>query len=384
MIDFTFYNPTRIVFGRGVEEQAGAYAAQYGKKVLLHYGGGSIHKTGVYDRVTASLKASSLEVVELGGAQPNPRLSLVQEGIRLCREEQIDLVLAVGGGSAIDSAKAIAAGVLYSGDIWDCFLKKDHITNILPLGVVLTFPASGSEMSSSCVITNEDGWFKRGCKSDHFYPKFSLTNPELYYTLPPYQIACGCVDIMSHLMERYFTTISHVDASDRMIEGLLRTMLYYAPMALQQPDNYDVWSQIGWAGSLAHNNLLDRGRIGDWASHRIEHELGGIYDIAHGAGLAIVTPAWMRYVYQKHLNRFVQFAVRVMDVDMPYENQDAIALEGIRRLERFFEEIGMPTRLSHADIGADRLREMADKSGPQGHLEPLSPDDIFQILTAAL
>lgn len=386
MKDFTYYNPTRIVFGRGAETRAGEFAAGYGKKVLLHYGGGSIKGNGIYDRVMASLGEAGLSVVELGGVQPNPRYSLVQEGIALCRREGVELVLAVGGGSTIDSAKAIAAGACYTGeDFWQCFSGKPvTLADALPVGTVLTIPAAGSEASSDSVITNEDGWFKRSLKSEKIFPRFSLVNPELYYTLPPYQTACGSADIMSHLMEQYFTSVPNVDATDRMIEALLRTVLHCAPKALAQPQNYDVWAEISWAGTLAQSSLLGKGRIGDWASHRIEHELGGLYDIAHGAGLAIVTPAWMRFVYQKHLPRFVQFATRVMDVDLAAEHQEAIALEGIARLENFFRSLGLPVRLSQAGIGGDRLREMAEKARSVGSLETLGPDEIEAILQAAL
>lgn len=383
--NFVFFNPTRILFGAGMEEETGRQAALWGKKALLHYGGGSIMKNGVYQKVTQSLREHGVSWVELGGVQPNPRLSLVREGIDLCRAQGVDLVLAVGGGSVIDSSKAIAAGVCYPGDIWACYIDPSKtVTQALPVGVVLTIPAAGSESSSGSVITNEDGWLKRPCEGEALYPRFAIINPETNYTLPPYQTACGCADIMAHLMERYFTSVVNVDASDRMIEGLLRTMLYYGPMALREPDNYDVRAEINWAGTLAHNNLLDRGRIGDWASHNIEHELSGIYDIAHGAGLAIVFPAWMRYVYQNHLDRFVQFAVRVMGVDLAFSQREEIAREGIDRLERFFQRMGLPTRLKEGGIGDDRLQEMAEKAHSVGNLEQLNCEDIYKILKSAL
>jgi len=387
MIDFVYHNPTSIVFGRGAEKNTGEFAARYGKKILLHYGGGSIKRNGVYDKIVTSLREHGLDFVELGGVQPNPRLSMVYEGIALCKQEQVDLVLAVGGGSAIDSAKAIAAGVCYDGDVWDFFATPDgpdKIKRRLALGSVLTIPAAGSESSISCVITNEDGWYKRGVNTDVIRPDFAIINPETNYTLPPYQTACGCADIMAHLMERYFTQVRDVDYSDRLIEASLRTMLNFAPLALKDPDDYDIRAEINWVGTLAHNTLLDRGRISDWGSHMIEHEISGIYDIAHGAGLSIVFPAWMRYVNAHHKSRFVQFAVRVMDVDMSYDNEDRIIQEGIDRLERFFLSLGLPTRLGDADIGSDHLREMADKCKPCGNLVKLDCDDVYEILKLAL
>jgi len=385
MNNFICHNPTRIIFGKGMESETGAQAALLGKKALLHYGGGSIKKNGVYDKVTASLKEAGVSFVEMGGVQPNPRLSLVREGIALCKKEGIDMILAVGGGSVIDSAKAIASGVLCGGDIWEYFTDATKvIERALPIGVVLTIPAAGSESSSSCVITNEDGWYKRGCGSTAFIPRFAVINPETNFTLPPFQTACGCVDIMAHLMERYFTKVENVDLSDRLIEASLRTMLNFAPRAIRNPLDYDVRAEINWTGTLAHNNLLDRGRIGDWGSHQIEHELSAIYDIAHGAGLAVVFPAWMRYAYKNHKSRFVQFAVRVMDVDLSFDNQDRIIEEGIRRLESFFQSLGLATRLSQLDIGDDRLREMADKCRSAGNVLKLTPDDVYEIYKLAL
>jgi len=387
MRDFTYYNPTRIIFGRGAEEKTGRYAAQHGKKALLHYGGGSMKKNGVYDKVVESLRVAGVSFVELGGVRPNPRLSLVREGIALCKREKADLVLAVGGGSAIDSAKAIAVGAMSEKDIWYYYEDRAHakeITGTLPVGVVLTIPAAGSESSINSVITNEQGWYKRGLNSEALIPRFAMVNPESNYTLPAYQTACGCADIFAHLLERYFTTVEHVDLSDRLIEAAMRTVLNYAPLAQKHPQDYDIRAEINWTGTIAHNSLLDRGRIGDWGSHAIEHELSGVYDIAHGAGLAIVLPAWMRYVWDRMPNRFMQFAVRVMDVDLSFNAPDLAVGEGIDRLERFFRSIGLPTRLSEANIADDRLREMADKAGPVGNSIPLQPDDILEIYKLAL
>lgn len=386
MNDFVFQCPTKIIFGKGVESRVGEEARGYGKKVLLHYGGGSIKRTGLYDRVVKSLKDAGLEVLELSGVKPNPRLSMVKEGIRICRENDIDLVLAVGGGSAIDSSKAIALGVPYDGDVWDFFTFKAQPEKVLPLGVVLTLPATGSEASNSCVITNEDGWYKRGFNNDLNRPKFAVMDPELTFTLPPFQTACGAADIMAHVMERYFTNTPHVDLTDRLCEATLRTVIRNAPIALSEPENYDARAEIMWSGTIAHNGLLGTGRQEDWASHRIEHELSGIYDVTHGAGLAVVIPAWMKYVYKLNVNRFVQYANRVWDVEIEIENPERTALEGIDRLQKFYKSIGLPITLRDLNITDDRFAEMAEKCtkyGPVGGLKRIYKDDVVNILKLA-
>lgn len=390
MINFNFYNPARIVFGKGRELEAGTLVKKYGgKKVLFHYGGGSIKKTGLYDKVIKVLKEEGIAFAELGGVVPNPRLSLVREGIKLCKEQNIDFILAVGGGSVIDSAKAIAAGVFADHDVWDFYTKKAMAPQkALPIGVILTIPAAGSETSSGSVITNDENWLKRSMGSEVLIPKFAILNPELTYSLPAYQTACGASDIMAHLMERYFTNVTHVDYTDRLIEASLRTVLNFAPKVLEEPDNYDARAEMMWVGTIAHNNLLSTGRIGDWGSHDIEHELSGAYDIAHGAGLSIIFPAWMKYVYKENPGRFVQFAVRVFDVDLAFENQEEIILEGIRRLESFYKRIGLPTRLKDVNIGEERLREMADKAmigrDTFGNFKNLTSEDIYNIYRLAL
>lgn len=390
MINFEFYNPARILFGKGREMEAGKLIKKYGgKKVLLHYGGGSIKKTGLYDKVIKILAEEGIEYVELGGVVPNPRLSLVREGIKLCQEQDVDFILAVGGGSVIDSAKAIAAGIFVSHDVWDFYTKKANAPDkALPIGVILTIPAAGSETSSGTVITNDENGLKRSMGSEVLIPKFAILNPELTYTLPPYQTACGASDIIAHLMERYFTNVTHVDFTDRLIEASIRTVLNFAPKVLKEPDNYDARAEVMWAGTIAHNNLLSTGRIGDWGSHDIEHELSGAYDIAHGAGLSIIFPAWMKYVYKENPERFVQFAVRVFDVDLPFEDKEAIILEGIDRLERFYKRMGLPTRLSDVNIGEERLREMAQKAmiGREtfGNFKNLTSEDIYNIYKLAL
>ena len=384
MNHFSFSSPTEIIFGRGTETQLGQQAKKYGTRALLVYGGGSIKKTGLYDKVVSSLQAAQMEFCELGGVQPNPRLSLVREGIALCQKNGLDIVLAVGGGSAIDTAKAIAMGVAEDGDVWDFYIGKRVAEKALPVGVLLTIPAAGSEASVGSVITNEDGWLKRPCDNPILRPKFALMNPELTYTLPSYQTACGAADILAHMLERYFTNVPHVDLTDRMLEGAISNILEYAPMALAEPENYDYRAEIMLTGYVAHNNSLDMGRIGDWASHNIEHELSAIYDIAHGAGLAIVFPAWMKYVYQVNIDKFVQLFTRVFGVSMNLNDKELIVREGIARLEAWFRRMGLPTRLSEAGIPADRIDEMAEKAHQVGNFKVLNREDIAQVLTLAL
>lgn len=389
MVNFDFISPTKIIFGEGTENRVGEETLKYGKKVLLHYGGGSIKKTGLYDKVTQSLKQAGVDFIELPGVKPNPRLSLVKEGIRICRENNIDFILAVGGGSAIDSSKAIGIGVPYEGDVWDFYSGKVQPYETLPVGVVLTIAASGSEASRSSVITNEDGWYKRGLNVDITRPKFAIMNPALTYTLPPYQTASGVVDIMAHIMERYFTNTPDVELTDRLCEAALKTVINNALVVMREPCNYNARAEIMWAGTLAHNDLLGTGRVGDWASHQIDHELSAAYDIAHGAGLAIIFPAWMEYVYKHNISRFAQFAVRVWDVEYSFNSPEKTALEGIKRMRSFFENIGLPTTLKGAGIPGDRLKEMAAKcrmmnGDTLGQLVKLTRDDVLNILKLAL
>lgn len=362
MDNFVFQLPTKILFGRGMEKDVGAEVALYSKKALLHFGGSSAEKSGLLTRVRSSLKAAGVEWVELGGVKANPVLSLVHVGIELCRKERIGFVLAVGGGSVIDSAKAIAAGFYYNGDVWDFYTGAAPAPEkALPVGTVLTIPAAGSESSCGSVITNEDGALKRAVNADCLYPRVSVLNPELAFTLPVNQVANGVADIMAHLMERYFTNVENVEFSDRLIEATLRTVIAAAPRLFANKNDYDAWAEVMWAGSIAHNNLLDRGRIGDWASHDIEHELSGIYDIAHGSGLAIIFPAWMKYNLSHDLARFAQYAVRVWGVEPDFFNVERVAAEGIARLENFWKGLGLPVRLADLGLGLDRAAEMATK-----------------------
>lgn len=389
MDNFRFLCATEVIFGKDSENQVGTYTKQYANRVLLHYGGGSIKRTGLYDRVMKSLKEADIEVFELGGVQPNPRLGLVKEGIELCRREEIEFILAVGGGSVIDSAKAIALGVCYDGDVWDFFSGKALPEETLGVGVVLTLPAAGSETSISTVITNEDGWYKRGLNHELNRPLFAIMNPELTYTLPPEQTANGVADMMAHIMERYFTTTKDVDLTDRLCEATLKTIIRNARIVKDNPLDYAARAELMLAGSLAHNGLLSVGRVGDWSSHQIEHELSAIYDVAHGAGLAVIYPAWMKYVYKNDLPRFAQFAHRVWNVELNLENLEETALEGIRQLELFFKEIGLPTTLTELGIDDQRLEEMANKckmtnGDSLGVVMKLTPKDVLNIYKLAL
>jgi alcohol dehydrogenase len=386
--NFIFQNPTKIIFGRGTENQVGQEITRYGKKVLLHYGGGSIKKSGLYDRVMASLKNAGIKYIELSGVKPNPRLGLVNQGIQICREKGIEFILAIGGGSVIDSAKAIAMGVPYQGNVWDFFTGKATLQEALPVGAILTIPAAGSEASTASVITNEDGWYKRGFNSEIIYPKFSILNPELTFTLPKNQVACGGSDIMAHVMERYFTNTLQVELMDRLCESTLKTMIHNIPIVLDEPTNYDARAEFMWAGTVAHNNLLNTGRIGDWGSHDIEHELSAIYDVSHGAGLSVVFPAWMKYVYRHDVTRFAQYAVRVWNVDYSFWAPEQTVLEGIRRLENFYHSIGLPTTLKDLGINDERLAEMADKCTnfdklKIGNFVKLGRADVLNILKLA-
>ena len=353
MNNFTFYAPTLFAFGAGEERNTGALVRRFGgTKVLLVYGGGSVKRNGAYDAVTASLKEAGIPWVELSGIQPNPRSGKVYEGIELVRKEQIDFLLALGGGSVIDTAKAIGFSVGYDGDFWDIFLKKAPIESCLPIGVVLTIAAAGSEGSDSCVITHEDGNKKWGCpKTDLIRPKFAVMNPHFSTSLPPYQIASGAVDMMAHIFERYFTHTPDVVLTDHLCEALLKTILTAAPKALANPDDYAAQADLMWAGMLAHNDSCGTGRVQDWASHQIEHELSAFYDCAHGAGLAVVLPAWMTFVMNQDIARFARFAVNVMGCERNEAYPEETAREGIARLKEFFRHLNMPVTLE--EIGAD-------------------------------
>lgn len=391
MLNFDFYSPARILFGRDTEKQIGELLKPHARKVLLHYGGGSIKRSGLYDTVTASLKENGVEFVELGGVVPNPRLSLVHEGIALCRKENVDLILAVGGGSAIDSAKAIAMGVYYDGDVWEIYEEGKAIEKALPVATILTIPAAGSEASGDTVITNEEKQLKYGYGSPRLRPLLSVMNPELFFTLPKNQIANGVADMMSHVFERYFTNTTHTDLTDGLCETVLRTIMKNAPLVLQNPENYEAWCEVGFGGTVAHNGLVGMGRAQDWACHGMEHELSAIYDVPHGAGLAVLTPAWMQYVYRDNVGMFVQFAVNVMGVSGSYRDSDAIIQEGIARLRDFFRRMGLPGTLRELGIDETKLELMAKKATgeafgaeePIGGLKKLSWQDVLEIYKLA-
>lgn len=388
MQNFDLYMPARILFGKDEQRNIGELVKPLSKKVLLHYGGGSIKKSGLYDEIVTSLRESQVDFVELGGVKPNPRLSLVHEGIALCRQEHVDFILAVGGGSAIDSAKAIAMGVCYDGDVWELYERHTEIQQALPIATVLTIPAAGSESSGDTVVTNEDKELKIGYGSPKLRPVLSIVNPELFFTVPKNQIANGVADMMSHVFERYFTNTTHTDLTDGLCEAVLRTIIKNAPEVMRNPENYDAWAEIGFAGTVAHNGLVGMGRQQDWACHGMEHELSAVYDVAHGAGLAVLTPVWMEYVYRDNPGMFVQFAVNIMGVQGSYRQPDEIVMEGIRRLREFFDKMDLPSTLSELGIGEDRLEEMAKKSTkiaeggderPLGGLKKLYWQDVLEI-----
>ena len=392
MFDFKYYTPTKVVFGKNTESKVAELIKEFGgTKVLVHYGGGSVVRSGLLERVTKTLDEAGINYITLGGAVPNPRLGLVYEGIELCKKEGVDFLLAVGGGSAIDSAKAIGYGVANDGDVWDFYDYKRKVTGCLPLGVILTIAATGSEMSDSSVITKEEGLVKRGYSSDYGRPRFAIMNPELTMTLPDYQTACGCTDIMMHTMERYFTNGGTMEITDALAEGLLRTVKTNAVILRDDPKNYDARAEVMWAGSLAHNGLTGCGNDGgDWMTHKLEHELGGLYDVAHGAGLAAIWGSWARYVYKECLPRFKRFALNVMDVEDEGTDEE-IALKGIEAMEDFYRSINMPTNLRELGVNAteEDLVVMAHKcavgvGGAMGSAKLLNEEDMLNIFRASM
>lgn len=378
MNNFTFYCPTKFLFGKDTEQRAGALCRACGAShVLLVYGGASAQKSGLLSRIQNALAEEGLQVSLLGGVKPNPRVELVREGIELVRREQIDFILAVGGGSVIDTAKGIGIGALYDGDVWNFFLRTKNPTRMMPVGVVLTIAAAGSEGSPNCVLTNEALGVKSGCIDDCMRPRFAILNPELTYTLPPYQTACGITDIIMHTQERYFTPVPDSYLTDELCEAVLRTVIHFGPIVMEHPTDYNARAQIMWAGTIAHNNTVGVGRIQDSSSHRIQGKIGGKYDSAHGAGLAVVCPAWMQYVYKTNLPRFIRYAARVWDVPYDPYHPENTALEGILRLKAFFRSLGMPTTLAELGVRDEDIPELS--SLETGNLQRLGPDDIRQI-----
>ncbi|MBO4628265.1 MAG: iron-containing alcohol dehydrogenase [Lachnospiraceae bacterium] len=392
MFGFRYFTPTKVVFGKDTEYQVADLIKEFGgTKVLIHYGGGSVVRSGLLARVTKVLDDAGIAYETLGGAVPNPHLTLVYEGIELCRREGVDFLLAVGGGSAIDSAKAMGYGLANDGDVWDFYDYKRKAKGSVPLGVILTIAATGSEMSDSSVITKEEGLVKRGYSSDYGRPKFAILNPDLTMTLPDYQTACGCTDIMMHTMERYFTNGGNMEITDALAEGLLRTVKEQAKILAKDPNNYDARAEVMWAGSLAHNGLTGCGNDGgDWMTHKLEHELGGLYDVAHGAGLAAIWGSWARYVYKNCLPRFKRFAINVMGVANEGGDEE-IALRGIEAMEEFYREIKMPTNLRELGVKAteDDLKLMAHKcavgvGGEMGSARKLREEDMLAIFRMSM
>ena len=392
MRDFVYYAPTEVVFGKESEEQVAGLVKKYGgHKVLVHYGGRSAKKSGLLDKIFALLRQGGVDFVELGGVVPNPRLSLVQKGIDLCRKEKVDFLLAVGGGSVIDSCKAIACGVPFDGNVWDIYMGKAEPASYLSVASVLTIPAAGSEMSDASVITNEDGDVKVGYSNPMSRPKFAIMNPVRTFTLPPYQTAAGVTDMMMHTMERYFSPEDDMDLTDALAEALLRSMKENVFKVLADPEDYRARAQIMWGGSVAHNDLTGCGMSGDWATHQLEHELSGMFDVTHGAGLAAIWPSWARYVLKVNVSRFVRFAVNVMDVPNDFTDPEGTALKGIEAMERFYHSIGMPVNIHELigrDITDDEIKEMVRKCSregtlPQGTFKVLYPDDMEAIYRMA-
>ncbi len=402
MNDFTFLSPTRIVFGHEAETQTPKWIKAYGgHRVLIHHDSMYCKTSGLVDRIASILQNAGLETVELGGVVPNPHLSLVYEGIDLCRREGVDFVLAIGGGSVIDSAKAIAMGLRYDGDVWDLFVEDGGVVRAVetqpcvPVGVILTFAATGSECSNSCVITKADENLKRFCDNDLHRPVFAIENPELTMSLPPFQTACGVIDIMSHSMERYFTDEPGDELTDRLCESIFKTCLHCGPILMQNPSDYNARANIMLASSISHNGLTGMGRHngGDWCSHFIEHELSGEYNVTHGAGLAVITPAWMKYVWRENVPIFLKWSTRVMGVSYDFADAEHTVLEGIRRLEDFFRSMNIPTRMRDMpDVGtvpdqimykmARRVR-ITNKDGTIGTLKKLNTEDIVNIFRLA-
>ena len=390
MNNFTLYNPTYFVFGKDTEHQVGELVRRFGgTKALIHYGGGSVVRSGLLSQTRESLQAAGVEWLELGGVVPNPRSGLVYQGIALCKKEKINFVLGIGGGSAIDSAKAIAAGAVYDGDFWDLYEGKTPYENALPVGCILTFPATGTESSNSAVITQENGKLKRGLRGDHNRPVFAIMNPELTYTLPPYQTACGIADIMAHIFERYLTNTTDADVSDRLCEAVLQTVIKTAPAVMKNPRDYAARAELMWAGTLAHNGQLGVGREEDWASHNIGHELSAAYDVTHGASLSVVMPHWMRYTLPGHEMQYARMAVRVFGCDMDFENPGKTALDGIARLQALWKSLGLPLRLADINVPEGNIPALVQKTrcdaeGVLGAFKPLYKSDIEAILRACV
>jgi alcohol dehydrogenase YqhD (iron-dependent ADH family) len=387
MQNFDYCNRTKIIFGKETERRTGGETSAYAKKILLHHSGGSAVKSGLLDKVKDSLKEAGVQWVELSGVKPNPRLSKVYEGVEICKKEKPGFILAVGGGSVVDSAKAIAIGACYDGDVWDFYDRKKRATQALPVGVVLTIPAAGSESSISSVITNEAGPWKQSVNEECSRPVFAVMNPEVTYTLPPYQTACGIADMLAHIMERYFTREPHVELTDELCEGAMRAIIRNGRKIFSGGErDYAARAEIMWAGSLAHNNLLSTGRTGDWASHAIEHELSALFDMTHGAGLSIIFPAWITYNIKEDTPRLARFAAKVWGVDGAFYDYEQAALEGVFRMKNFFRSIGLPVTFADAKLDPAKIPELAKRAvkfGPLGNYRKLNQNDVEAIYRLA-
>ncbi|MDP0487888.1 MAG: iron-containing alcohol dehydrogenase [Fusobacterium sp. JB021] len=378
MENFNFISPTKIVFGKDSHLDVGKLVGEYSKKILLHYeGDGSlIKKLGIYEKVLNSLKKENIEIIELGGVVPNPRLSLVNEGIKICKEEKIEFILAIGGGSVIDSSKAIALGTVYDGNVWDFFTGKNTPKSSLGVGVVLTIPGSGSEMSESSIITDELNELKCVCDTEKNFPKFSILDPEVCFSIPDSLMGAGVADILSHLMERYFSQSIHTELSDSLMEAAMRTVIKFGPKIMKNRKDYNNCAQIMWAATVAHNGMIACGRVADWSSHRIEHEISGIYDITHGAGMAIIFPTWIDYVKDDNIEVMNRFSKEVFGVNT--------ISEGIKELKKFFKELGLKEKLSDFNITNEKFELMAEKalagSETLGRFKKLSKEDLIKIM----
>lgn len=388
MNNFTFYNPTKLIFGRGQVEQLSTEIPRYGKKVLLVYGGGSIKRSGLYDQVTGILKGLGATVFELSGVEPNPRLTTVRRGVDICKKEGIEFLLAVGGGSVIDCTKAIAVGAKFDGDVWDIVTRKAVPQDALPFGTVLTLAATGSEMNAASVITNWETNEKYGWGSPLSFPKFSILDPVNTFTVPRDQTVYGIVDMMSHVFEQYFHHTTNTPLVDRMCESLLRTVIETAPKLINDLENYDHRETILYCGTVALNGTLGVGAVGDWATHGIEHAVSAVYDIPHGGGLAILFPNWMKYCLDENVGRFKQFAIRVFDVNAEGKSDRDVALEGIGKLRDFWNSIGAPNRLADYDIDDSQIDLMAEKAiargGQLGTFKKLNKEDVTEIYRMSL
>ncbi|MFA5447687.1 MAG: iron-containing alcohol dehydrogenase [Sphaerochaeta sp.] len=391
MLNFRYSLPTQIIFGKDTQLSVGEEIKKRGgTRVLVHFGSGNQWVLPLLNQTYKSLEETGISYVSVGGVVPNPRLSLIQKGIQIGKAENVDFILAVGGGSVIDSAKGIGYGLVNEGNVWDFYIRKRKPQGCLPIGVVLTLAGTGSETSDGSVITNEDGWLKRDVGSNFARPSFAIMNPELTYSLPNYQTACGASDIIIHAMERYFTQVENVELSDRLCESVMKTIIHHLPISLREPKNYNSRAEIMWTATVCHNGLLTCGRKGDWASHNIEHELGGMFDVAHGAGLCAIWGSWARYCYSANIMRFAQFAVNVMGCTMDFQNPETTALEGINAVENFFKSVGMPTSIKELgiDLKATDIEVLADKCSDYGNrtigaFKILSRDDIKAIYTMA-